>query len=93
MRGGSLALVPTNTALQPSFIGVYVESGPQTKDYVAHLQGGQRDPDLLHQQFCRLREANTFIYRGDITAFHRLLACSERTQRGAKGLEDHAGRT
>jgi len=50
---------PQIQAAQPSFFDVNVKSRAQTQDYVAQLQGGQRDADALHQEFYGFKPATT----------------------------------
>ena len=46
-------------AAQPSIFDVNVKSGAQTKDYVAQMQGAERDLDGLHEEFYGFKPATT----------------------------------
>jgi len=48
---------PQVQSASPGYFDVNVKSGRQTEDYVAQLQGSQRDPDALHQEFYGYRPA------------------------------------
>ena len=80
---------PQIQAAQPSFFDVNVKSGAQTKDYVAQLQGAERDPDVLHQEFYGFKPATTRFreFSGEARPYYQgLRASPDRTKRAAKGL-------